>query len=46
MDTLGMIIDVSHTGIKTIQDILETTRNPIIASAFRSTCAAESLPGI
>jgi membrane dipeptidase len=32
MDTLGMIIDVSHTGIKTIQDILATTRNPIIAS--------------
>jgi membrane dipeptidase len=32
MDTLGMIVDVSHVGIRTIQDILETTRNPIIAS--------------
>ena len=27
-----MIIDVSHTGIKTIWDILATTTNPIIAS--------------
>ena len=32
MDSLGMLIDVSHTGIKTIEDILATTRNPIIAS--------------
>jgi membrane dipeptidase len=32
MDSLGMIIDVSHTGIKTIEDILATTKNPIIAS--------------
>jgi membrane dipeptidase len=32
MDSLGMIIDVSHTGIKTIWDILATTKNPIIAS--------------
>jgi membrane dipeptidase len=32
LDTLGVIIDVSHTGIKTIEDILETTTNPIIAS--------------
>ncbi len=32
MDTLGVIIDVSHTGIKTIEDILEVTTNPIIAS--------------
>lgn len=32
MDTLGVIIDVSHVGIKTIQDILEVTTNPIIAS--------------
>ncbi|MFA6437996.1 MAG: dipeptidase [Bacteriovoracaceae bacterium] len=32
MDSLGMIIDVSHTGIKTIEDILETTKNPIVAS--------------
>ncbi len=32
MDSLGIIIDVSHTGIKTIEDILATTKNPIIAS--------------
>ncbi len=32
LDSLGVIIDVSHTGIKTIQDILEVTSNPIIAS--------------
>jgi len=32
MDTLGVMIDVSHTGIKTIQDILSITTNPIIAS--------------
>jgi membrane dipeptidase len=32
MDSLGMIIDVSRTGIKTIEDILALTRNPIIAS--------------
>ncbi len=32
MDSLGMIIDVSHTGVKTIEDILEVTKNPIIAS--------------
>lgn len=32
MDSLGMIIDISHTGIKTIQDILTVTKNPIIAS--------------
>ncbi|MGQ9642298.1 MAG: membrane dipeptidase [Ignavibacterium sp.] len=32
MDSLGIIIDVSHTGIKTIQDILQETQNPIIAS--------------
>jgi membrane dipeptidase len=32
MDSLGVIIDVSHTGIKTIQDILEVTRNPIVAT--------------
>jgi membrane dipeptidase len=32
MDSLGMIIDVSHTGIKTIEDILSVTKNPIIAS--------------
>jgi membrane dipeptidase len=32
MDSLGMLIDVSHTGIKTIEDILKITKNPIIAS--------------
>jgi membrane dipeptidase len=32
MDSLGIIIDVSHTGIKTIEDILEVTTNPIIAT--------------
>jgi membrane dipeptidase len=32
MDSLGIIIDVSHTGIKTIQDILQTTTNPIVAT--------------
>jgi membrane dipeptidase len=32
VDSLGMIIDVSHTGIKTIWDILAITKNPIIAS--------------
>ncbi|NWF50240.1 MAG: membrane dipeptidase [Ignavibacteriaceae bacterium] len=32
MDSLGIIIDVSHVGIKTIQDILTETNNPIIAS--------------
>jgi membrane dipeptidase len=32
MDSLGIMIDVSHTGIKTIQDILEETTNPIIAT--------------
>jgi len=32
MDSLGVIIDVSHTGIKTIEDILQVTTNPIIAT--------------
>jgi membrane dipeptidase len=32
MDSLGMIIDVSHTGKKTIEDILKVTKNPVIAS--------------
>lgn len=32
MDSLGMIIDVAHTGIKTIRDILAVTKNPIIDS--------------
>lgn len=32
LDSLGVIIDVSHTGVKTIKDILTITKNPIIAS--------------
>jgi len=32
MDSLGMIIDISHVGRKTIDDILATSKNPIIAS--------------
>ncbi len=32
LDSLGVIIDISHTGIKTIQDILAVTKNPIIAT--------------
>lgn len=32
LDSLGVIIDVSHTGIKTIKDVLSLTKNPIIAS--------------
>ncbi len=32
LDSLGVIIDISHVGIKTIEDILATSRNPVIAS--------------
>jgi len=32
LDSLGVIIDVSHVGIKTIEDVLEITGNPIIAT--------------
>ncbi len=32
LDSLGVIIDVSHTGVKTIDDILAISKNPIIAS--------------
>jgi membrane dipeptidase len=32
VDSLGMLIDVAHTGIKTIWDILAATKNPIIAT--------------
>ncbi|HPR88389.1 MAG TPA: membrane dipeptidase [bacterium] len=31
-DSLGIVIDVAHTGPKTIEDILAITRNPIIDS--------------
>jgi len=30
MDSLGMLIDVAHTGVKTIEDIIKLTKNPII----------------
>lgn len=30
MDSLGMLIDIAHTGVKTIEDILTVTKNPII----------------
>jgi membrane dipeptidase len=32
MDSLGIIIDVSHVGPQTVIDILATSKNPIIAS--------------
>jgi len=32
LDSLGIVIDVSHVGIKTIEDILQTSKNPIIAT--------------
>ncbi len=32
LDSLGVMIDVSHTGIKTIEDILTITTNPILAT--------------
>ncbi|HCA78534.1 MAG TPA: hypothetical protein DEP53_02255 [Bacteroidetes bacterium] len=32
MDSLGMIIDISHVGRKTVDDILATSKNPIVAS--------------
>lgn len=32
MDSLGMIIDVSHVGRKTVSDILAVSTNPVIAS--------------
>ena len=32
MDSLGMVIDISHVGRKTVDDILATSKNPIIAS--------------
>jgi membrane dipeptidase len=32
LDSLGVIIDVSHTGIQTIRDILTETKNPIVAT--------------
>ena len=31
-DSLGIVIDLSHVGAKTIQDILATSHNPVIAS--------------
>ena len=32
LDSLGVVIDISHTGIKTIEDILTITENPIVAT--------------
>jgi membrane dipeptidase len=32
MDSLGMLVDVSHSGEKTFWDVIATTKNPIIAS--------------
>ena len=32
LDSLGVIIDISHTGKKTVEDILATSHRPIIAS--------------
>jgi len=38
LDTLGMLLDVSHLGTRSIEDALRETRNPVIAS--HSSCAA------
>ena len=38
MDEVGMLIDVSHLGEGTFWDVIETTKNPIIAS--HSCCSA------
>ena len=32
MDKLGMVIDVSHSSDKTVEDVLETSKKPIMAS--------------
>lgn len=38
MDDVGMLVDVSHSGEKTFWDVIENTKNPIIAS--HSNCYA------
>jgi len=38
MDKIGMLVDVSHSGEKTFWDVIENTKNPIIAS--HSNCYA------
>jgi membrane dipeptidase len=40
MDELGMVIDVSHSSDKTVEDVLETSKMPIMAShsCSRSLC--------
>ncbi len=38
MDEIGMLVDVSHSGEKTFWDVIEITKNPIIAS--HSNCYA------
>ncbi|MDH7514430.1 MAG: dipeptidase [Bacteroidota bacterium] len=38
IDSLGMLIDISHAGPKTVEDILDIVHGPVIAS--HSSCAA------
>jgi len=38
MDSLGIIIDISHLGARSVNDVLAASRNPVIAS--HSCCAA------
>lgn len=38
LDSLGVLIDISHLGARAVADVLATTRNPVIAS--HSACAA------
>ena len=35
MNRLGMIVDISHVSDKTFADVLETSKAPLFASAFR-----------
>ena len=32
MNTLGMLVDISHVGEQTFSDVMETTTKPVIAS--------------
>ena len=38
LDSLGVVIDISHLGPKSTEDVLRTTKHPVIAS--HSSCAA------
>lgn len=38
MNRLGMMVDISHVGDETFQDVIETTKSPVIAS--HSSCRA------